>query len=36
MYVSFQHNGMIFDIWREDGLPFHGKTLNVKYHEISD
>ncbi|CAJ1970186.1 unnamed protein product, partial [Cylindrotheca closterium] len=35
MYVSFQHNGLIFDVWREDGLPFHGRTLNVKYHEIS-
>lgn len=34
MYVSFQHNGLIFDVWREDGLPFHGRTLNVKYHEI--
>lgn len=27
MYVAFQHSGRIFDIWREDGLPFHGKTL---------
>jgi secreted PhoX family phosphatase len=35
LYVSFQHKGMIFDIWREDGLPFYGKTLNVKYHDIS-
>jgi len=34
MYVSYQHNGIIFDVWREDGLPFHGRTLNVKYHEI--
>lgn len=34
MYVSYQHNGLIFDVWREDGLPFHGRTLNVKYHEI--
>lgn len=35
MYVSFQHNGIIFDIYRDDGLPFHGKTLNVKYHETT-
>ncbi|KAL3935864.1 MAG: hypothetical protein SGBAC_008705 [Bacillariaceae sp.] len=32
MYVSFQRTGKIFDIWREDGLPFHGQTLNVRYH----
>lgn len=32
MYVSFQHSGKIYDIWREDGLPFDGKTLNVRYH----
>jgi hypothetical protein len=35
MYLSYQHNGIIFDVWREDGLPFHGKTLNVKYHELT-
>lgn len=34
MYVSFQHNGLIFDIFRDDNLPFQAKTLNVKYHEI--
>jgi secreted PhoX family phosphatase len=34
LYVSFQENGLIFDISREDGLPFHGKTLDVKYHEL--
>lgn len=32
MYVSFQHAGMIFDIWREDGLAFDGQTLDVRYH----
>ena len=32
MYVAFQRTGQIFDIWREDGLPFHGQTLNVRYH----
>lgn len=32
MYVSFQSTGKIYDIWREDGLPFHGQTLNVRYH----
>ena len=34
MYVSYQHNGIIFDVYREDGLSFHAKTLNVKYHEV--
>mmetsp|Transcript_45021 Transcript_45021/g.108889 ORF Transcript_45021/g.108889 Transcript_45021/m.108889 type:complete len:567 (+) Transcript_45021:163-1863(+) len=34
MYVAFQHSGMIYDIWREDGLPFHGQTLSVRYHEF--
>lgn len=34
MYVSYQHNGIIFDISREDGLPFHWRTINVKYHEL--
>jgi sugar lactone lactonase YvrE len=34
MYVSFQQKGKIFDIWREDGLPFNGQTLNVKFHEF--
>jgi hypothetical protein len=36
MYVSYQHTGIIYDIWREDGLPFHGKTLNVKYHQLKE
>jgi hypothetical protein len=33
MYFSYQHQGIVFDVWREDGRPFHGKTLSVKYHE---
>ena len=34
MYVSFQSNpGHIFEISREDGLPFDGATLDIKYHE---
>jgi hypothetical protein len=32
MYFSFQLQGTIFDVWREDGLPFYGKTLDVHYH----
>jgi len=38
MYVSFQGSalindpGRIFDITREDGYPFGGATLDIKYH----
>lgn len=32
MYVSFQWPGDIFDIWREDGYPFTGGVLDIKYH----
>ena len=32
MYVSFQSPGIIFEISRTDGLPFHGATLDIKYH----
>ena len=35
MYVSFQNSGKVFDVYREDGLPFNGKTLNVNYHPSS-
>jgi sugar lactone lactonase YvrE len=33
LYVAYQDVGYLFDVWREDGLPFQGRTLNVKYHE---
>ena len=32
MYVAYQVNGLLYDITREDGLPFYAKTLNIKYH----
>jgi secreted PhoX family phosphatase len=32
MYVAYQLNGTLFDITREDGLPFNGKTLAIRYH----
>ena len=35
MYVAYQVNGLLFDITREDGLPFSGRTLNVKYHQAA-
>jgi len=33
LYVAYQEAGLVLDVWREDGLPFNGRTLNVKYHE---
>lgn len=34
MYVAFQWNpGFILDVTRDDGLPFDGATLDVKYHQ---
>lgn len=36
LYFSFQSEGIIFDVWREDGLPFYGKSLDVHYHHRSD
>ena len=33
MYVAYQANGILFDVWRKDGLPFQARTLNVKYHQ---
>ena len=32
MYVAFQVTGVLYEIRREDGYPFHEKNLNVKYH----
>jgi uncharacterized protein len=32
MYVSYQHVGIIYDVWRDDGLPFSGAMLDIKYH----
>lgn len=29
---SSNFSGAMFEITREDGLPFHAKTLNVRYH----
>ena len=38
MYVAFQGGGasapgVIFDVYRQDGLEFGGATLDIKYHE---
>jgi len=32
MYVAYQDRGILFEITRTDGLPFNGRTLDVKYH----
>jgi secreted PhoX family phosphatase len=32
MYVAYQKVGIIYDVWREDGRPFSGATLDIKYH----
>lgn len=32
MYVSYQSNGVILDITREDGYPFGAHRLDIKYH----
>ena len=34
MYVAYQKNGILLDVWREDGLPFSGRTLDIKYHSL--
>jgi len=32
MYVAYQKNGIVLDVWRNDGLAFSAKSLNIKYH----
>jgi hypothetical protein len=32
LYFAFQGAGLLFDIARQDGLPFDGKTINVRYN----
>lgn len=32
MYVSYQEGGWIYDCTRDDGRPFDGSTLDIKYH----
>jgi secreted PhoX family phosphatase len=32
MYIAFQKLGLLFSVSRNDGLPFDGRSLNVKYH----
>jgi hypothetical protein len=35
LYIAFQKVGVLFDVTRDDGYPFNGKTLNVKYHNVA-
>ena len=32
MILAYQENGILFDVTREDGLPFHAQGLDVQYH----
>lgn len=32
LYFAFQELGILYDITREDGLPFNGRTMNTRYH----
>ena len=34
MYVAFQNAGHIYDCTRDDGRPFNGEVLDIKYHAI--
>lgn len=34
MYVAYQDNGLLFQVWRDDGHPFQYKSLDVKYHSM--
>jgi hypothetical protein len=32
LIVAYQENGFLFQVWRNDGHPFHAAHLDVKYH----
>ena len=34
LYVAYQANGLLFDVTREDGLPFDGRSINAKFHNV--
>jgi hypothetical protein len=33
LIVAYQENGLLFQVWRKDGCPFHAMHLDVKYHQ---
>ena len=35
MIFAFQERGTIYEVTREDGKPFYGATVNVKYHNTA-
>jgi len=34
LYFAMQDAGLIYDVTRNDGLAFHGTTVNIKYHSF--
>mmetsp|Transcript_24987 Transcript_24987/g.54101 ORF Transcript_24987/g.54101 Transcript_24987/m.54101 type:complete len:874 (-) Transcript_24987:336-2957(-) len=36
MYFAFQEQGILYDVWREDGYSFDANVLDLKYHYVSD
>lgn len=34
MYIAYQNNGVLFQVWRKDGLSFEAQSLNVKFHAM--
>ena len=36
MYVAYQRNGILLDVFREDGLGFDGRVVDIKYHRDGD
>jgi hypothetical protein len=34
MFVAYQDNGILFQVWRDDGYPFNFQSLDVKYHSV--
>ena len=32
MFIAFQGPGVIWQFWRDDGLPFNGQIVDIKYH----
>lgn len=33
MMFAFQDEGKLYELRREDNLPFYGNTVDVKYHQ---
>jgi hypothetical protein len=34
MYFAYQDEGILFEVKRQDGLPFYADVLDVKYHAV--